>query len=95
MVVQNFELLEGGNVVQHLYSALNGKIVEKYGTQTEFAKAMELSQRTISLKLNSKIDWKTSEIIRACDLLEIEKEEIPKYFFTLKVQSFEQRKQPS
>ena len=34
------------------YSKLKGKIVEKFQTQQAFAKAMELSERSLSLKLN-------------------------------------------
>ena len=64
------------------YSKLVGKIVEVFGTQLRFAEAMELSERTISLKLNSKIEWKQGEIIKACDLLRISVSEIPSYFFT-------------
>ena len=40
------------------YSKLNGAIIEKYGTQYNFAKAMNLSERSISLKLNGKVTWK-------------------------------------
>lgn len=65
---------------------LKGRIVEKFGTQGKFAKAMGMSERTISLKLDNQVDWKQSEIVKACELLEIPKEEIVDYFFTLKVQ---------
>lgn len=37
------------------YSKLRGRIVEKFGTQVNFAKAIKLSERTLSLKLNGKI----------------------------------------
>ena len=63
------------------YSSLSGKIVEKFGTQYRFAEAMGLSEHTISQKLNKKQQWKQNEILKACELLEIRKEEIPKYFF--------------
>ncbi len=63
------------------YAKLNGKIAEVFGTQTRFSKAMGLSERTISLKLNSKIEWKQGEINKACKLLGIEATEIPAYFF--------------
>ncbi|CXV96397.1 putative regulatory protein [Staphylococcus aureus] len=33
------------------YSSLNGKIVEKFGSRYSFAHAMQLSERSISLKL--------------------------------------------
>lgn len=65
---------------------LKGRIIEKFGTQGNFAKAMGMSERTVSLKLDNQVDWKQSEIVKACELLEIPKEEIADYFFTLKVQ---------
>ena len=69
------------------YSKLRGKIVEKFGTQTEFSKAMNLSERTMSLKLNGVRAWKQDEICRAVGLLELSNEDIQDYFFTLKVQN--------
>ena len=65
------------------YSKLLGRIVEKVGTQSEFANAMGLSERTVSLKLNGKVGWKQREIAKACDVLAIEVNEISEYFFTL------------
>lgn len=68
------------------YSALLGKIREVYGTQEKFAKALNISPRTLSLKLNNRIDFKQPEITKACDLLSISADEIPKYFFSVVVQ---------
>ncbi|EGO2678971.1 MULTISPECIES: DUF739 family protein [Bacteria] len=70
------------------FSKLNGKIVEKFGTQYNFAIALGLSERTISLKLNGKVDWKSSEIMKIVDLLEVDAGEIPEYFFRKKVKTF-------
>lgn len=69
------------------YSELIGKIIAKFKTQYNFAKAMGISERSISLKLNGKRAWKNSEIALACTLLDIKAEEIPKYFFAEKVQN--------
>lgn len=68
------------------YSKLNGKIVEKCGTQAAFAKKMNLSERTISLKLNNKIPWKQTEMQRAADVLCFPETDMQEYFFTVKVQ---------
>lgn len=68
------------------YSKLNGKIVEKYGTQSKFAEAMGLSERTISLKLNNLVAWKQTEITKAIDILDIPANKIQDYFFNQKVQ---------
>lgn len=67
------------------YSALSGKITEVFGTQYNFSKAMGLSERTISLKLNDQVSWKNSEIYKAVNLLGIDLEDIPHYFFNVKV----------
>lgn len=68
------------------YSKLRGRIVEKFGTLGEFAKAMEWSERTNSLKMNGIREWKQSEIITASRLLDIKPEEIDVYFFDVEVQ---------
>lgn len=68
------------------YSKLKGRIIEKYGTQGNFAEEMDMSQRTLSLKLNSTISWRNDDISKACELLDISKTDIPKYFFEVKVQ---------
>lgn len=67
------------------YSKLLGKIVEKCGTQFSFSKKMGLSERTISLKLNRKVPWKDTEIIKAAEILGIPNDEIVEYFFKIKV----------
>ena len=68
------------------YSRLKGKIVEKFGTQGAFAKALGLSQRALSLKLRGKVFFRQDEIERAINLLCIKKEDIDKYFFAQNVQ---------
>ena len=69
------------------YSKLRGKIIEKYQTQGNFANEINLSERSLSLKLNGIIDWKQTEIVKAVDLLGIPMQEIDQYFFKTKVQS--------
>lgn len=68
------------------YSKLRGKIIEVYGNYKNFAKDMDISERTLSLKLNSKVFWKQNEIEKALNLLKINKEEMSLYFFNLCVQ---------
>lgn len=69
------------------YSKLNGKIVEKFGTQYNFSKALGLSEHSLSNKLNNKVSWKTQEITKAMDLLGLDKAKVGEYFFTEKVQN--------
>lgn len=68
------------------FSKLSGKIVEKYGTQYNFAIALGLSERSLSLKLNNKVGWRDEEMERAIDLLDLDLNDIPAYFFTKLVQ---------
>lgn len=68
------------------YAKLKGKIVEKCGSQQEFAKKLGLSEHSLSLKLNNRVCWKQSEIIRACDILGILIENVHEYFFEAFVQ---------
>lgn len=68
------------------YSKLNGRITQLYKTQGRFAQEMRLSQRSLSLKLNNHVSWKQNEIVRACELLQIEEREISDYFFAKEVQ---------
>ena len=70
-----------------IYSKLRGRIIEKYGSQSDFAKAFGCSDRTLSLKMNGKRPWKQTEILSAIKLLELSEEDIQDYFFTLEVQN--------
>lgn len=72
------------------YSKLRGRIVEKYGTLEAFANAINLSNHTVSKYINNKIPWKQTNIEAAVRALDIQPEDIPSYFFTPSVQSFEQ-----
>lgn len=68
------------------YSLLMGRIVTYFKTQKCFADAMGISEHSLSKKMNGKFPWKQSEIEKACQLLEIDKNDIGSYFFNLKVQ---------
>lgn len=69
------------------YAKLNGRIVEICGTQSEFAQLMGLSERSISLKLNNKLGFKQSEIVKALNVLKLGTHDIRVYFFTPSVQN--------
>lgn len=67
------------------YSKLKGRMIEKFGTQTNFVKKFGVSENTFSLKMNNKVRFSTDDIIRIADMLEIDEHEIGVYFFTTKV----------
>lgn len=67
------------------YNKLKGRIVEKYGTQTKFAEAFDVSENTMSLKLNNKVRFTSDDIVKAVDMLGIPPEEVGLYFFTQEV----------
>ena len=67
--------------MQYNYSKLKGKIVEKFLTQSNFAKEIGISNKSLSDKLNNKRDWTQRQIDNSCKVLGISSEEIPVYFF--------------
>ena len=67
------------------YSKLKGRIIEKYGTQSNFAKEYGISNNTMSLKLNNQVRFTTDDIAKMVKLLDIDEREIGVYFFTLEV----------
>lgn len=69
------------------YAKLRGKIKEVYGTQGAFAKAIKMSHVSVSHRLNGKLEWKSSEIAKACSALNIPLSESAEYFFTKEVKN--------
>lgn len=70
------------------FDKLKGKIKEIFGTQNDFAEAMEMAPNTLSSKLNNQSDFSSTEISKAVDLLEIKSaEEAWKIFFTREVEN--------
>ena len=64
------------------FSKLLGRIIEKFGTRGAFAAAMSMAESALSNRLNNKIHFDADEIVRACQLLGIDTQEIHLYFFT-------------
>lgn len=67
------------------YSFLKGKIVEKCGSQTEFAKRLNLSNQNLSSKLNNKTKFSQEEISLTIEILSLNDEELKKCFFMRKM----------
>lgn len=73
--------------MQFDYSKLRGRIIEVCGSQAAFAKLMNMSERTLSLKLSCKRAWKQPEICQALEVLKLSKDDIKEFFFETKVQN--------
>lgn len=65
------------------YTLLFNRIREICGNCAVFADAIGLSERSVSLKLNNKREWKQSEMLKACEVLKIDTAAIPKLFFSI------------
>ena len=65
------------------YSRLLGRFREFGLTQKEVATQIGISHTTLSLKLNNTARFTSDEIDAICKLLDIAKEDIGTYFFTV------------
>lgn len=70
-------------------SKLRGRIIEKFGSQNAFAKAVPQSISFISQYLHGKKKLDQPTIDKWADVLDISAEEIPVFFFTKKVHETE------
>lgn len=68
------------------YRKLRGRIKEKFGTQSIFAKEIGLSDVSVSNKLNNNVDWGQEEIEKAMLALDIAYDDIHTYFFSHEVE---------
>ena len=67
------------------YSKLKGRIIEKVGTLGKFAEAMGWTVQTQQKKLSGRIPWTQKDMSTAIRVLDLEIDDIPAYFFTVKV----------
>lgn len=65
------------------YAKLRGRITEKYGTMSAFAEALDTQIQQVSRKLNEEVGFTKKDILKWCELLEIDIAEIGVYFFTI------------
>lgn len=63
------------------YAKLRGRIIEKYGTYSNFAKHMKLQRSALSTKLSGKTNITKRDMDKWGKELEISKEEYGIYFF--------------
>lgn len=67
------------------YNKLKGRIKEMCGTQDEFASRLGIGRVSLSQRLNNQLEFTQDEMFRACDVLEIDRTDIPLYFFAPEV----------
>lgn len=67
------------------YSKLRGRIVEKCGSQKEYAKALGISESSMTSKLRGKTYFSQKEIEMSKHILDIEPGKVSSYFFTERV----------
>lgn len=60
---------------------LKNKIIDVYGTQQAFAKALGVSVSSVSRFINGSRAWRGETVIKAAKLLGIDGNEIDVYFF--------------
>lgn len=67
------------------YQKLRGKIKEVCGTQDKFAKQLGIGRVSLSQRLNNQSEFSQSEIQTSCQILKLNKNDIPLYFFDIEV----------
>lgn len=63
------------------YIFLKDKIAKKFGSQSNFAKAMNISYQEMSNKLNNKTSFSQDQIYAAVQLLSLSETEVVSCFF--------------
>lgn len=63
------------------YIFLKDKIAKKYGSQSNFAKAMNISYQEMSNKINNKTSFSQDQIYTAVKLLNLTEAEVVSCFF--------------
>lgn len=71
------------------YKKLKLKIKEVFDTQEAFAEALGMSYTALNFRLNNKIEWKSSEMFKACKLLGIALCDLYIYFCAEEVEEIE------
>lgn len=63
------------------FNKLKGRIVEVLGTREVFCEKMGFTHTTLYSTFNGKRPFTVTEILKACEVLNISHDEIPTYFF--------------
>jgi hypothetical protein len=73
--------MKGGNEMVKENSKLRGRIVEKYGSQANFAKKIGKTVQTVTAKLNGNTGFSQDDIVEWACALEIDANSVGEYFF--------------
>lgn len=68
------------------YNKLIGRMIWKFGSRGKAAAALGMSRTSLSLRLNGHADFSRCDILNACRVLDITRDEIPDYFFDFDVE---------
>jgi len=63
------------------YNKLRGRIVEKFGSQSEFSKEIGQSEQIVTAKLAGRSSFTQDNIIKWSKALDIDQNDIGSYFF--------------
>ena len=69
-----------------IYNRLRGRIIEKYGSQAEFSEVLGITKTAMSLKMGGKRGFSQQDIVKWCELLDIDFDEIGYFFFEGKIE---------
>lgn len=68
-------------MIKYNYNLLTDRIKNKFKNISSFGRSLGISEKELLLKLENKIEFEQSEIVKTCDILEIEEKDIKIYFF--------------
>jgi len=71
--------------LSYVYRKLRGKIKEVCGTQDAFSEKLGIGRVSLSQRLNNQLEFSQDEMLKSCDILGIQMEDLPSYFFTTNV----------
>lgn len=76
-----------------MYDKLRGRIVEKYGSQSNFARKMGVHPVSVNQKMLGNVGFTVENIRKWSEMLDISRDEIGAYFFEQKVREVEAKEQ--
>ena len=77
--------MKGGDTLSRDNLNLRGRIIQKYGSQKEFAKRLDITEQTVTAKLNGRSQFTQDDILLWCNALDIIAEDEGEYFFAEKL----------